>query len=284
MKNKRDYAVFILSHERVNDIKTDKMLKKQGYSGEWFIVIDDKDNQIDEYKEKYGDKLIIFSKEEVDKWTDTCDMDNDMRVGVYARNFIKKEASSRGYKYHLQLDDDFSQITYRYIKGKKLKVKPCENLDRLFDAIAEYLDETEITWISFGLSSYYIGGVNKNFEQGMIRKTMGSFFCNTEKMPDFLCRMNDDITTNILYTSRGHIMFTLMAMQVETPPTQQMDGGMTDIYQENGTYRKSFYSVMVCPSFVKVSQQGIKDKRVHHETNWKACAPMILNQKWRKKK
>lgn len=282
MSQNNKYAVFILSHERIGNIKTDRMLKKGGYTGDWFVVIDDNDSQIEEYKKAYGDRLIVFSKEDINKRTDTCDIDDDMRVGVFARNFILEEAKRRGYKYHLQLDDDFTQITYRYSKNNKLKSKPCKKLNELFDAMVEYLDSTNITWLSFGLSSYYLGGVNKNFESGMIRKTMGSFFCNTELAPHFLCRMNDDITTNILYTSRGHLMFSVMAMQVETPPTQQMSGGMTDIYQDNGTYRKSFYSVMTCPSFVKISRQGIKDKRVHHETNWNACAPMILNEKWRK--
>jgi hypothetical protein len=69
---------------------------------------------------------------------------------------------------------------------------------------------------------------------------------------------------------------------VLTPPTQHAAGGMTDIYQENGTYRKSFYSIMNAPSFVLISRQGVVDKRVHHEINWNACAPKILNERYKK--
>jgi hypothetical protein len=147
----------------------------------------------------------------------------------------------------------------------------------------EYLETTNTVWLSFGLSSYYLGGKhNKNFQQGLIRKTMGSFFMKPYEAPKFFCRMNDDITTNIAWTNRGKLMFTLMPVIVETLATQSAGGGMTDIYQDNGTYRKSFYSLMSAPSMVIISSQGRTDMRVHHEIRWNSCAPCILNERWKK--
>lgn len=282
MKN-NNYAVFILSHGRANDVKTVKMLEEGNYTGEWFIVIDDEDKDEAIYKEKYGDHIIQFCKKEVADRTDTCDLDTDRRVGVFARNFIIEEAKRRGYKYHLQLDDDFYVLDYRYVKNGKSCTKKCTQFDKLFDAMVEFLETTPTVWLSFGLSSYYLGGLKgKNFREGLVRKTMGSFFMNTYKAPKFFCRMNDDITTNVFNTFRGELMFTVMPIQVQTPPTQQEAGGMTDIYKENGTYRKSFYSLMAAPSFVMISRQGRIDMRVHHEIKWNSCAPKILNEKWRK--
>ena len=48
-----------------------------------------------------------------------------------------------------------------------------------------------------------------------------------------------------------------------------------------GTYLKSFYSVMYCPSGVKVmlfcdGQQKNEQGRYHHNINWNAVAPKIL--------
>jgi hypothetical protein len=282
MSNEK-YAVFILSHGRADDVKTIKMLQGGHYSGKWFVVIDDEDKDADKYFQKYGDHVIQFCKKEIADQTDTCDLDNDRRVGVFARNFIIDEAKRRGYKYHLQLDDDFTILDYRFIKGNRLVAKKCTQFDALFAAMLEFLENTNTVWLSFGLNSWYQGGAkNKHFYDGLIRKTMGSFFMNTDLAPKFFCRMNDDITTNIMSTYRGSIMFTFLPIQVLTPPTQHVAGGMTDIYQENGTYRKSFYSIMNAPSFVLISSQGIIDKRLHHEINWNACAPKILNERYKK--
>lgn len=281
--NSNNYAVFILSHGRADNVSTVKMLEEGNYTGEWFIVIDDEDKDADKYFQQYGEHVIQFCKKEIADQTDTCDLDNDRRVGVFARNFIIDEARRRGYKYHLQLDDDFNGLYYRYVKKNRLVAMKCTKFDELFSAFVDFLETTETVWLSFGLSSYYLGGVkNANLKKGLIRKTMGSFFMNTEKAPKFFCRMNDDITTNIVNTFRGQIMFSVMPIQVGTLPTQHEAGGMTEIYQENGTYRKSFYSVMNCPSYVIISSQGVVDRRVHHEIKWNACAPKILSERWKK--
>jgi len=83
--------------------------------------------------------------------------------------------------------------------------------------------------------------------------------------------------------SKGNPCFSIIDLHVQTPATQTQAGGMTDIYQDNGTYRKSFYSVMCCPSFVVVGKQGISSYRIHHRIDWDHCTPMILNEKWKKK-
>jgi len=56
---------------------------------------------------------------------------------------------------------------------------------------------------------------------------------------------------------------------------------MTDIYQDNGTYIKSFYSVIFQPSSVTVSLMGNKNMRLHHRVNWIYTTPQILDQKYK---
>lgn len=43
-----DFAVFILSHGRAGNIKTLKALENGNYSGKWYIVIDNEDDQAEE--------------------------------------------------------------------------------------------------------------------------------------------------------------------------------------------------------------------------------------------
>lgn len=280
---KKDFAVFILSHGRSNEIKTVDTLKKGNYTGKWYVVIDNEDDQEDIYREKFGEHIIQFDKKEVADRTDTGDTDQDRRVGVFARNFIQEQAINMGYKYHLQLDDDFQGFTFRYIKGDKLANKRCTDLDKLFYSVVKFQASTDIVALSFGLSSDYLGGVKSDkVRDGLFRKTMGTFFMRADKERPFVMRMNDDITTCILNSNRGDLYFSIAMVQTETPPTQRMKGGMTDAYIENGTYRKSFYSILCCPSCVKIAKMGIKNFRIHHKIKWNNCTPKILAERWKK--
>lgn len=281
-----EFAVFILSHGRAESITTVDMLKDGGYTGDWFVVIDNEDDQEGLYRKRFGEHILQFDKKAEAEKTDTGDLDNDRRVGVFARNAIQDLAEQMGYKYHLQLDDDFRGITFRLPSGKanKLTTNRCKNLDRLFKALCEYMDTApQITWLSFALSSDYLGGTDNNrYQSGLFPKTMGSFLMRADKKVRFRMRMNDDITTCVASWHIGLPNFSIMRIMVETPPTQQMKGGMTDIYQDNGTYRKSFYSVLCCPSFVTIGKQGIKHFRIHHQIHWNGCVPKVLSPKWKK--
>lgn len=99
----------------------------------------------------------------------------------------------------------------------------------------------------------------------------------------FNMRMNDDITTSLLQNMRGKLYYTYLPATIEVQGTQVQKGGMTDIYQDNGTYRKSFYTVMAAPSCSYIASMGVKDMRVHHEIQWNYAVPKILDQKYQKR-
>ena len=117
-------------------------------------------------------------------------------------------------------------------------------------------------------------------QEGMIRKTMTTFLMRADDLQYFHMRMNDDITTSLINGMRGKLYYTYMPVMVYVDPTQVQHGGMTDIYKKNGTYRKSFYSVMCCPSCVKVSAMGITEYRIHHEISWNNAVPKLLSERW----
>lgn len=285
MEEKR-FAVFILSHGRANEILTVDMLKNFHYTGDWYVVIDNEDDQESIYREKFGEHILQFDKIEYAEKTDTGDLENDRRVGVFACNAIQDFAYDMGYKYHLQLDDDFRDIRIRLpIPGKKtsLSCPVVKDLDRLFDAMLDFMDTTPVAWLTFNLSSGYLGGSqNASYKKGLVPKCMGSFLMRRDQRIYFRMRMNDDIITCVSTWMVGIPNYTVAKLQVSTPETQKMKGGMTDIYVDNGTYRKSFYSVMTNPSCEKVAKQGITHFRIHHQTAWENCAPKVLDEKWRK--
>ena len=280
MMENKDFAVFILSHGRADTITTYKALRDGGYTGRTYVVIDNEDDQEDLYRQKFGDDIIQFDKKDYLEKTDLGDLDTDRRIGVFARNFIQDEAKRLGYKFHLQLDDDVHGFTYRFAQGKVLRALHCSHLDEVFSGMVEYMKETPITSLSFALSAYNMGGVDGSIKDGMTRKTMTTFLMRADDVQYFHMRMNDDITTSLINGMRGKLYYSYLPIEVEVDKTQVKAGGMTDIYQKNGTYRKSFYSVMCCPSCVKVSAMGITDYRIHHEISWNNAVPKLLSERW----
>lgn len=276
----KDFAVFILSHGRADTITTYKALRDGGYTGRTYVVIDNEDDQEELYRQKFGDDIIQFDKRDYLVKTDLGDLDTDRRIGVFARNFIQDEAKRLGYKFHLQLDDDVHGFTYRFAQGKVLRALHCSHLDEVFSGMVEYMKETPITSLSFALSAYNMGGVDGSIKDGMTRKTMTTFLMRADDVQYFHMRMNDDITTSLINGMRGKLYYSYLPIEVEVDKTQVKAGGMTDIYQKNGTYRKSFYSVMCCPSCVKVSAMGITDYRIHHTISWNNAVPKLLSERW----
>ena len=93
----KDFAVFILTHGRAKSISTYRALRDGGYTGDTYIVIDNEDDQEELYREKFGDMVIQFDKRDYLEKTDLGDLDDDRRIGVFARNFIQDEAKRLGY-------------------------------------------------------------------------------------------------------------------------------------------------------------------------------------------
>lgn len=277
------FAVFILSHGRAENIITLEALQKGGYTGKTYIIIDDEDKQGELYKKLYGDKVIIFSKKEMDGTFDIGDNFDDRRVVVYARNKCHDIAKNLGLDYFLELDDDYNQFCFRYEDNNVLRKIDCTNLDKLFEKCVDFLDVSGAHAIAFAQGGDYIGGVGSTaWQNKILRKVMNTFFCKTDRPFKFYGRINEDTTMYTVLGQRGYLFFTLGDVMVNQLQTQSNAGGLTDIYLDKGTYYKSFCSVMFSPSCVKVSSMGNIYRRIHHKVIWNNCCPKILNQKWKK--
>ena len=113
MKGNRRFVVFILSHGRPDSVHTLKTLKSLGYSGDWLIVIDNEDETAERYYQNFGrEKVVMFDKLAISKTFDTADTFEDRRTIVYARNACWDIAKERGYRYFLELDDDYTSCSH----------------------------------------------------------------------------------------------------------------------------------------------------------------------------
>lgn len=251
---RNDFCVFILTHGRADRVYTHKTIRKEGYTGPVFLVIDNEDDQVNEYMRRYGeDNVIVFDKLARARKTDTPDLSDDRRTIIYARNECFDIAERLGYRYFLELDDDYTDFQYRYEGQGKLLIKSAKNLDDIFEEMLHFLDISGALTVAFAQGGDMIGGLQAgNFRKGLLRKAMNTFFCDTEKRFQFVGRINEDVNTYTSLGNKGKLMFTFTAVMITQKTTQSNAGGMTETYLDMGTYLKSFYSVIYSPQAVKV--------------------------------
>jgi hypothetical protein len=281
---KNDFAVFIVSHGRPNKVVTWDTLIRHGFTGKVYIVIDNEDKFKDEYVSKYGKSVIIFDKAKTAHLTDTADNLGHRRSVIFARNENFDIAERLGVKWFLQLDDDYDRFAYKFSQNNEFIEKPVKNLDRVFEAFLEYYKSTKITSLAMAQMGDFVGGITSGHVKNIkpIRKVMNSFFLSTERRFKFIGRMNDDVNTYVKHGAVGMIFMTILHIALNQKQTQSQAGGLTELYIEAGTYTKSFYSVMIMPSAVKVAMVGDKHPRIHHQVSWKHAVPCILNESFKK--
>ena len=283
MMRHKNFAVFILSHGRADNVVSVSTLRKSGYTGKYYIICDNEDEQLDEYKRLYGDKVLVFDKLKKSKEFDTMDNFNDRRTVVYARNASLDFAKKLKLEYYLEFDDDYTQIALKYKDGGKLKSKLIKNADDLFDYVLDFLDKSKALTVALAQGGDFIGGAdNGNLEKGLGRKAMNSFFTRTENNLQFVGRVNEDVNTYTSLGQKGEKLFTIYKAVIEQQTTQKNKGGMTEQYLDAGTYVKSFYSVICSPSCVKIAIMNSKHPRIHHKVFWDRCCPKILNEEYKK--
>jgi len=275
-----DFCAFILTHGRADRVYTYRTLRKAGYTGKIYIVIDDEDEAESQYREIYGDEVLQFCKRDVAEWTDDGDNFGHRKSVIYARNACWDLARKVGCKYFIQLDDDYTSFIYRTTPGGKM-VK--HRIDDVLLLMLEYYLKIPAASITMSQGGDHMGG-------GMTlrarRKAMNSFICSTEREFCFFGRVNEDVNTYTTESRKGVLFLTILPIQLNQVITQSNPGGWTEYYLEHGTYVKTFYSVMSCPSGVQIG--FLKDPRheygrIHHKINWHKTAPKILREEWKKR-
>lgn len=288
MKNK-DFVAFILTHGRADRVITYDSLRRCGYTGRIVLVLDNEDESAPEYIKRFGkEDVVIFDKAAVAETFDEGVPGNRKTI-VYARNACFGIARKLGYRYFIELDDDYQRFEWRfdnrlrYVSNSKL----IQNLDVVFDIMLEYFKKIPVKSIAMAQGGDYLGG-GRGGEGKRLRtkrKAMNSFICDTERPFTFLGRINEDVNTYTRQSSVGDIFLQIQQLCLLQKQTQTNAGGMTEVYLDSGTYLKSFFSVMYQPSSVKVKTMGNEGghaKRLHHCVNWKRTAPRIIPERFKK--
>jgi len=282
---RNDFCAFILTHGRPDRVYTYKTLRNHGYTGRIVIVIDDEDKSASQYYNAFGEQVEMFCKSEIAKTFDEGDNFNDRRAIIYARNATFEIAKKIGVKHFIQLDDDYTTFNHTITPdGMYLTARPkVKNLNAVFEALLDFKIITKTKSISTSQGGDFIGGPSSAVaKKSLPRKCMNSFICSVDDPFMFDGRINEDVNTYTEKARRGMLFFTYPKIRLEQKQTQSNPGGMTELYLDKGTYVKSFYSVMYCPSAVDIFCIKVANARLHHRVNWSACAPQIIREAHRK--
>ena len=286
MNPSKNFAIFILSHGRPDNVITYRTLRNSGYTGRIFIIVDDEDKTLSEYKEKFRDEVIVFSKKDYESKFDLMDNFQNNKVIVYARNACYDIARNLGLDYFFEYEDDYTNFQYRYIEKDSLRGKTIRKLDEVLNAMIDCLNQTKADTIAFAQGGDFIGGAGSFKNNTFKRKAMNSFVFKVNRDPKedviFIGRMNDDVNTYLTQGKIGKLFFQITNINLVQLQTQSNSGGNTEAYKAFGTYVKSFYSVMAAPDCCKIDLMGRTDKRIHHKINWNNAVPKILDEKFKK--
>lgn len=284
MGDKSKFAILILTHGRPHHVRTYDSLRRSGYTGPIYLVIDNEDATGQEYRDVFGaDNVHEFNKKEIAKTFDEGDTNPDRRTIVYARNACYKIAQTLGLDYFAQFDDDYTNFSYRYIRKNKMLSHTIRNFDHIIPVMLDLLEDTNALTVALSQGGDHIGGILGNYRKGVLRKAMNSQFLRTDRPLRFFGRINEDVNAYVVLGSRGELFFTLTDLQLNQVSTQSSPGGMTDTYLESGTYLKSFFTVMMAPSSVKIRMMGQSGRRLHHSILWENTVPKIISPRHRKK-
>lgn len=279
-----DFAVLILTHGRPDTVITDKTLRRQGYTGPIFYVIDNEDKTADRYRERYGDKVIEFDKKAYADQVDEGDNFDSRKVILHARNAAFDIAKRLGFEWFIQLDDDYRTFEYRTTANEQYpqhNFSVRSRLQDVFQAVMDFYAATSFASLALTQGGDFIIAKDSQFATNptIYRKCMNSFFCSTRRRFQFIGRINEDVNTYCSLGSRGVLFGTTPLANLVQTQTQSQAGGMTTAYLDGGTYIKSFYTVMMCPAFVRVDALNSTHSRVHHRISWRHAVPVILEDK-----
>jgi hypothetical protein len=284
MGDKSKFAILILTHGRPHHVRTYDSLRRSGYTGPIYLVIDNEDETGDQYRQVFGPENVFeFNKEEIAATVDTGDTNPSRASTLFVRTALTQVAKDIGLDYYAQFDDDYTNFSYRYIRKNKMLSHTIRNFDHIIPVMLDLLEDTNALTVALSQGGDHIGGILGNYRKGVLRKAMNSQFTRTDRPIRFAGRLNDDVNSYVVQGSQGELFFTVTDIQLNQITTQSSPGGMTEIWVESGTYLKSFFTVMMAPSSVKIRMMGQTSRRLHHSILWENTVPKIISPKHRKK-
>lgn len=278
-----NFAVFITTHSRVDSMTTYDTLRRAGYTGKIYVVIDNEDAQKMRYLNRYPDVLVYNKQLQFNK----CDkvIKTEQKASVtYARNAVEEYAKQFKLDAFLVCDDDIVGLRYRWVEGTTVRSLAMNGgLDEVLQMYAEFMCVHKIAVSSFVHMLFYMSGVHdldKRISEQ--RDAVQIFFRNTEFPMNWIGVMRQDILTNTETSKRGYVWWALPYITYDAKAmneTGNNEGGMKETYDNISEYQRTFLGVITSPSCIKV---GCANDRIKMSWNKSAAYPMIVSSRYKR--
>lgn len=250
-----NHAVFIISHERADTLTTWQCLKRSGYTGPIYIVIDNRDSQQDKYKANYGDAVLVFDKDDY-AWVDVGDNQNNLNSPVVPKAAVFDFAKKLGAENVVICDDDIEDFRLRCYDDaghlKKYKTQSYRVMDSLFDACFEFMScsKTNIVMSFLPIEKMFPDTMKK-----IIRQGTNVFLFKTSFGFRFRGRFYDDGIFSFEQNYTGNVVLTAQEVNFESKTFESSNntGGLNEAYSKTSGYARRFYHLMASPSDAPMS-------------------------------
>lgn len=277
------FAVFILSHKRADRVETYDTLKNSGYTGKLYVVVDDRDPMLSKYRERFGDELLVFNKQEYIDKTETMETSKLESSAVYARNAIEQYAVDLGLDVFGMFDDDIIKLRYRWVDGDKIRSLSVKVLDKVFEIYSYYILYTGIACVSFPFVMFYVSG--KQYLDRRIseyRHTYQIHIRNSHIPVNWTGIINHDTITQLLTMQQGYIWWSLPYVVFDAKPMNKDSGGLKEVYDALSDFDMAFLAVMSCPFCCTVTTSKGARSSLQIKENKHTSYPMIISQRYKK--
>jgi len=185
---KNNFAYFIASYGKPDNIMTLQQLKEHDVKYPIYIVVGTDDPKLEEYKTTYKDNLLVFDKADyIDKIDDIGVYAKTHKVCTYSRLAVQDFALQLGVKYVCYLFDDIQYFQIRYVSAEnKVKSTRKFDFDKMMDMYVNLLNSSDdLVLVGPPNSSFYIG-VNSTCADKYSTRYGNMFIYDVERMPDVL--------------------------------------------------------------------------------------------------
>lgn len=274
--------VYILTHGRPSfcEKNTISALRRQKFSGNIVLIVDDEDEEIEGYK-NLGYDVEVFSKKDTVCDTHLPHTGKIYTSILYARQAAFDVAKRRGDRYFCTMDDDYQYFEIKCrMKDKMLNLYQPSDINGVMKLTYDILKTTNASCVAWAQTGDLVAN---RLTVGSVRKAMNTLFFDTNRKYEFYGLFDQDTTAYSHLGICGGLVLTIPFIVTKQHLTQKESGGLTESYKKFGTYVKALFPVMKTPSAIKVSKLGVKNFRIHHRIMWENCAPRILSPDWQQR-
>ena len=284
-----DAGVIILSHNSVDNVLTYDMLSEMDCDLPIHILIDDEDNIL-AYKRRFGEKLLVYSKQDVASRCDTfIQGDRKLPCAMIARNAALEEARRLGYRYLVLLDDDIKRMQYVYNNDGHLGRTQIKSFGSVIQAITDFMNKGLILATSFSFRASYFGGVNGEFfKKRLIQNGLAQVWI-IDTVPDvaFRGKILEDGIFCYDVAQQGEVCFRITDLCFDALPMGDRPNKKEGLGETYDIYSELAFNFLLLPhpSILKVKHNNKAVPTYGHNipyVNLNYACPKIISERYRK--